>query len=87
MMGVAEFMWTVIFALVIGGVIGGLARLLLAGKQNMTGWMTIVIGFMAALIGGLIAAAIGVSFWLQAAIQLGLAVIFVGFYSGAFFRR
>ena len=89
---VATFMWTVIFALVIGTVIGGLARLILPGRQKMTMFATIVVGFIAALIGGLIAEGLGLADtegidWIKLAIQLGLAVIGVGFYSGWFFKR
>jgi uncharacterized membrane protein YeaQ/YmgE (transglycosylase-associated protein family) len=86
------FMWTVIFALVVGTVIGGLARLLLPGKQNMSFAATIGVGFVAALIGGLVAEAFGLADtdgidWIKFAIQLSLAVVGVGFYSGWFFRR
>jgi uncharacterized membrane protein YeaQ/YmgE (transglycosylase-associated protein family) len=86
------FMWTVIFALVVGTVIGGLARLLLPGKQNMSFAATVGVGFVAALIGGLVAEAFGLADtdgidWIKFAIQLSLAVVGVGFYSGWFFRR
>jgi uncharacterized membrane protein YeaQ/YmgE (transglycosylase-associated protein family) len=88
----ATFMWTVIFALVVGTVIGGLARLLLPGKQSMSFAATIGVGFVAALIGGLVAEAFGLADtdgidWIKFAIQLSLAVVGVGFYSGWFFRR
>ena len=88
----ATFMWTVIFALVVGTVIGGLARLLLPGKQNMSFAATIGVGFVAALVGGLVAEAFGLADtdgidWIKFAIQLSLAVVGVGFYSGWFFRR
>ena len=49
----ATFMWTVIIALFVGAVIGGLARLLLPGKQRISLMATIVVGFIAALLGGL----------------------------------
>ena len=86
------FMWTVIFALVVGTVIGGLARLLLPGKQNMSFAATVGVGFVAALIGGLVAEAFGLADtdgidWIKFAIQLSLAVVGVGFYSGWFFNR
>lgn len=88
----ATFMWTVIAAIVIGSVIGGLARLILPGKQKMTWFATIVVGFIAALLGGLIADALGLADtegidWIKLAIQLGLAVVGVGFFTGWFFRR
>lgn len=88
----ATFMWTVIIALFVGLVIGGLARLLLPGKQKISLIAMITIGFLAAVIGGLIAEAFGLADtdgidWIKLAIQIGLAVVGVGFYSGWFFRR
>jgi uncharacterized membrane protein YeaQ/YmgE (transglycosylase-associated protein family) len=88
----ATFMWTVIIALAVGAVIGGLARLLLPGKQKMSLMATIAVGFVAAVIGGLLAEAFGVADndgidWIKLAMQVGLAVVGVGFYSGWFFRR
>ncbi len=88
----ATFMWTVIIALFVGVVIGGLARLLLPGKQKISLIATITIGFLAAVIGGLVAEAFGLADtdgidWIKLAIQVSLAVVGVGFYSGWFFRR
>ena len=84
-------MWTIIGALFVGIVIGGLARLLLPGRQNMSVLSTITIGFLAALIGGGIAQLFGVGDtegidWIKLAIQVGLAMVGVGFWSGYFFR-
>lgn len=86
------FMWTVIGALFVGIVVGSLARLLLPGKQNISIGATIGVGFLAALIGGLIAQAFGVGDtdgidWIKLAIQIGLAMVGIGFWSGWFFRR
>ena len=89
---VVTFMWTVIFALVVGLAIGGLARLILPGRQKMSLMATFTVGFSAALVGGLVAEAFGLADtegidWIKYAIQLGLAVVGVGFYSGWFFGR
>ena len=86
------FMWTVIGALFVGVVVGALARLFLPGKQNISIGATISVGFVAALIGGLIAQAFGVGDtdgidWIKLAIQVGLAMVGIGFWSGWFFRR
>ena len=43
----------IIAAIVIGAIIGGLARLILPGKQNIPIWLTIVVGIVAALGTGL----------------------------------
>ncbi len=86
------FMWTVIGAIVAGVVIGGLARLLLPGRQDISLLGTITVGFIAALIGGGIAQVLGVGDtdgidWIKLLIQVGLAMVGIGFWSGSFFRR
>ena len=88
----ATWMWTIIAALFIGIFIGGLARLLLPGKQKMSTIATWMIGFVAALVGGSIAQALGIGDtagvdWIKLAIQVGIAVVFVGVYSGWFFTE
>jgi len=86
------FMWTVIGALFVGVVVGALARLFLPGRQNISIGATIGVGFVAALVGGLIAQLFGVGDtdgidWIKLAIQVGLAMVGIGFWSGWFFRR
>jgi uncharacterized membrane protein YeaQ/YmgE (transglycosylase-associated protein family) len=86
------FMWTIIGAIVVGAIVGSLARLILPGRQDISIAATITVGFIAALIGGLIADALGVGDtdgidWIKLAIQTGLAMVGVGFWSGWFFRR
>jgi uncharacterized membrane protein YeaQ/YmgE (transglycosylase-associated protein family) len=85
-------MWTVIIAIFVGGVIGGFARLLLPGKQKISVSATVGIGILAALLGGALAHALGLSDtdgfdWIKFAIQVGFAMVGVGFYSGWFFSR
>ncbi|MEV0079863.1 GlsB/YeaQ/YmgE family stress response membrane protein [Nocardia neocaledoniensis] len=46
--------------LIIGAVVGVLARMLKPGKENMSMGMTLVLGMAAALIAGVIASLIGV---------------------------
>lgn len=84
-------MWTVIGAIFVGTIVGALARLFLPGRQDMSMLATMTVGFIAALIGGGIAQALGVGDtagidWIKLAIQVGLAMIGVGFWSGSFFR-
>jgi uncharacterized membrane protein YeaQ/YmgE (transglycosylase-associated protein family) len=83
----------IIAAIVIGAIIGGLARLILPGKQNIPIWLTIVVGIGAALVGTFLARALGISTntdgidWLELLVQLVVAVIAVGAVVGIYSRR
>lgn len=83
----------IITALVIGLVIGVLARMILPGRQNIPIWLTIVVGIIAALLGTALARAMGIPTatsgidWLEVLVQLVLAVIGVGLVSAAYGRR
>ncbi len=92
MVTLGTWMWTFIAALFIGLFIGGLARLLLPGRQKMSTTATWMTGFVAALLGGSIAQGLGIGDtpgidWLKLALQVGIAVVFVGVYSGWFFTK
>lgn len=76
---------TIIGALLAGIIIGPLARLLVPGRQNISVIMTILIGAVGALIGGLIAQWLGVGQtsgidWIKHAIQVVVAVVCVMLY-------
>jgi len=45
---------SIIGAIIVGAIIGALGRLILPGKQNISIVVTIIIGIVASLIGGLI---------------------------------
>ena len=83
----------IISAIVIGAIIGALARLILPGKQHIPIWLTIVVGIVAAFIGTFIARALGIPTdtsgidWLELIVQLVVAVIGVGLVSAAYTRR
>lgn len=83
----------IITAIVVGAIIGALARLIKPGRQNISILLTIVVGIVAAFIGGFIANALGLgnadgSFsFLTFIIQLVLAVIGVGIVAGTSGRR
>jgi uncharacterized membrane protein YeaQ/YmgE (transglycosylase-associated protein family) len=70
-------------SIVFGIILGPLARLILPGRQNISIAWTIGAGFLGALIGGLVANAIGLSDtddnidWLRILVQLGCAVVAV----------
>jgi uncharacterized membrane protein YeaQ/YmgE (transglycosylase-associated protein family) len=82
----------VIWAIVIGLVIGVLGRLVVPGRQHIPIWLTILIGIVAALIGTAIAGALGVADtkgidWIEIAIQVALAAVGVVAAAGLYARR
>lgn len=83
---------SIIGAIVIGLILGVLARVILPGKQNIPLWLTILVGIVAAFIGTFIARALGVADtdgfdWLEHIVQLVLAVIGVGAVAGVYAKR
>jgi uncharacterized membrane protein YeaQ/YmgE (transglycosylase-associated protein family) len=77
----------IITAIIVGLVIGALGRLVVPGKQNTPIWLTIVIGIVAALLGTVIAKAVGVSDtkgfdWIELLFQVVLAAIGVALTAG-----
>jgi uncharacterized membrane protein YeaQ/YmgE (transglycosylase-associated protein family) len=82
----------IITALIIGLIIGALGRLVVPGKQNIPIWLTMVIGVVAALLGTVIARAIGVADtkgidWIELLFQVVLAAIGVALVVGLASRR
>jgi uncharacterized membrane protein YeaQ/YmgE (transglycosylase-associated protein family) len=83
----------IITALIIGLIVGALGRLVVPGRQNIPMWLTLVIGVVAALIGTVVANAIGISTntpgvdWGELLIQVLLAAIGVGLVVGVSGRR
>jgi uncharacterized membrane protein YeaQ/YmgE (transglycosylase-associated protein family) len=76
-----------ISAIVVGLIIGALGRLVLPGRQDIPIWHTILIGIIAALIGSLIASALGVGEtrgidWIKLIIQVALAAAGVALVAG-----
>jgi uncharacterized membrane protein YeaQ/YmgE (transglycosylase-associated protein family) len=68
----------IISALVVGLIIGALGRLVLPGRQHISILWTLAIGIVAALLGTLLASAIGVADtrgidWIELILQIGLA--------------
>jgi uncharacterized membrane protein YeaQ/YmgE (transglycosylase-associated protein family) len=46
--------WDIVVYAIAGLVIGAIARLILPGKQAMTWWATLLLGVVAAIIGGIL---------------------------------
>ncbi|MET7427285.1 GlsB/YeaQ/YmgE family stress response membrane protein [Dactylosporangium sp. NPDC005555] len=81
----------IITALIVGIIVGTLGRLVVPGKQNISIWLTLVVGIIAALLGTVIARAVGVNTsgfsWLELLIQVGLAAVGVAIVAGSVGRR
>ena len=82
----------IITALIVGLIIGALGRLVVPGKQNIPIWLTIVIGIVAALLGTVIARAVGVADtkgfdWIELLFQVVLAAVGVALVAGIGSRR
>ena len=77
----------IISAIIVGAIIGALGRLVVPGRQNISIWVTIAIGIVAALIGTFIANALGVGNtngidWIKLIIQVALAAVGVALVAG-----
>jgi uncharacterized membrane protein YeaQ/YmgE (transglycosylase-associated protein family) len=84
----------IIMALIIGLVIGALGRLVVPGKQSIPIWLTMLVGVVAALLGTVLARAVGVDTnsggfinWAELAFQIVLAAIGVALVAGVGGRR
>ena len=82
----------IITAIIVGAIIGALGRLVLPGRQNIPVWLTIVVGIVAALLGTVIASALGVKTtagidWIELFIQIVLAAVGVALVAGMGGRR
>lgn len=82
----------IITAIVIGAIIGALARFVLPGRQNIGILLTIVIGIVAALLGTWLAQLVGVATtdgidWIEIVFQVGLAAIAIALFAGIGSRR
>jgi uncharacterized membrane protein YeaQ/YmgE (transglycosylase-associated protein family) len=83
---------TILGAIILGVILGYLAKLILPGRQEIPAWATIGAGIVAALIGGLIAEWLGVGEtrgidWIRHLIQLALAVVAVSLVARAYVSR
>ena len=82
----------IITALIVGLIIGALGRLVVPGKQNIPIWLTMLIGVAAALLGTVLANAMGVGAtrgidWIELLFQVVLAAVGVALVAGISGRR
>ncbi|MED7951327.1 MULTISPECIES: GlsB/YeaQ/YmgE family stress response membrane protein [unclassified Streptomyces] len=79
---------TLIWALVVGLVVGLLAKLVLPGRQPVPLWLTILLGLVGALVGNALAGALGVRHtggvdWIRHLLQVGVAAALISFTTAA----
>ncbi|MEU1887967.1 GlsB/YeaQ/YmgE family stress response membrane protein [Micromonospora sp. WMMD987] len=79
-------------AIIIGLIIGALGRLVVPGKQKISILLTLAIGVVAAILGTLVAALLGVDEtagidWIELFIQVAFAAIGVALVAGTYGRR
>ncbi|MGI5242632.1 GlsB/YeaQ/YmgE family stress response membrane protein [Dactylosporangium sp. CA-139066] len=78
----------IITALIVGLIVGALGRLVVPGRQNMSILVTMVVGVVAALLGTVVAHAIGISTdtpgvdWGELLVQVVLAAVGVAIVAG-----
>jgi uncharacterized membrane protein YeaQ/YmgE (transglycosylase-associated protein family) len=81
----------IITALIVGLIVGALGRLAVPGKQNIPIWLTMLIGVVAALLGTVLARAVGVNTsgfsFLELLAQVALAALGVAVVAGTAGRR
>ena len=82
----------IISAIVIGAIIGALARFVLPGRQAIGILLTIVIGILGAVSGTWLAQQVGVATtdgidWIEILFQIGVAAVGVALVSGVSSRR
>jgi len=71
-------LWILISAAVVGAIIGGLARLVLPGRQEIGVFTTIVIGWIGSLFGSLIGRhVLHTGSFLTVLVEIGVAVVLV----------
>ncbi|QLL06861.1 GlsB/YeaQ/YmgE family stress response membrane protein [Mycobacterium vicinigordonae] len=83
----------IILSLIVGAVIGVVARLVMPGKQNIGMIMTVLLGALGGLVGSAVAAQFGYSnanggvAWVPFFVGIGAAVVFIAIYEAVTGRR
>ncbi|MGV9263278.1 GlsB/YeaQ/YmgE family stress response membrane protein [Kitasatospora sp. NPDC003701] len=83
---------TLIWALVVGLVVGLLAKLVLPGRQPVPLWLTVLLGLVGALLGNVLASALGVRHtdgvdWIRHLLQVAVAAALISAVTPAYLGR
>ncbi|MDA2814920.1 GlsB/YeaQ/YmgE family stress response membrane protein [Nocardiopsis sp. RSe5-2] len=77
----------IISAIVVGLIIGALGRMVVPGKQHLSIWLTLLLGIVAAFVGGWIAS-LFTTFWIFVlVVQIVVAAALVYLADGLYARR
>lgn len=79
--------WELVSFAIVGLILGGLARLILPGRQPIGALSTILSGLIGSIVGGLIGHAVDVGRLATVLLEIGVAVVAVGSFSAAASRR
>ncbi|MFF1872651.1 GlsB/YeaQ/YmgE family stress response membrane protein [Kitasatospora herbaricolor] len=90
--GPEDIVFQLLWILLIGFILGVLAKLLLRGPQSIPWWLTMLLGAAGAWLGNAVAGWIGVAHtsgidWTRHALQLGFAVLLVALVAPAWGNR
>ena len=86
------FGYSIIGAIIVGLILGVLAKLILPGRQAVPIWLTILVGIVAAIIGNYVATLLHVGVtsgfdWIRHGLQLLFAVLGIGAVAGAYAKK
>ena len=86
------FGYSIIGAIIVGLILGVLAKLVMPGKQRVPLWLTILVGIVAAIVGNYVATLLGVAEtfgfdWTRHGLQLLFAVIGIGVLAGVYAKK
>ncbi|WP_017626370.1 GlsB/YeaQ/YmgE family stress response membrane protein [Nocardiopsis chromatogenes] len=77
----------IISAIVVGLIIGALGRLVVPGKQHLSIWLTLLLGIVAAFVGGWIASLFTTLWIFVLVVQIVVAAALVYLADGLYARR
>ena len=85
-------MFQIIWIVIVGAILGYLAKLLLPGRQAIPIWLTVLCGMLGALLGNYLASVIGVRHtsgidWIRHVLQLAGALVVVAAGAALYPRR
>ncbi|MCL6537081.1 MAG: hypothetical protein K6T28_00575 [Acidothermus sp.] len=76
-------LWALISAAIVGLIVGGLGRLVIPGRQQLSLWATMLLGWIGSVVGGFIAdRLLHVGAILTLLVQIAIAALLIWFFAG-----